>query len=34
MGPKNAKEASTNDDFHKILSEMRKDQTKRVSINP
>lgn len=26
--------ASKNDDFHKILSEMKKDQSRRININP
>ena len=28
------REHSKNDDFHQILSEMKKDRTKRVNINP
>lgn len=26
--------SSKNDDFHKILTEMKKDQSRRISINP
>ena len=30
----NSKESNKSDDFHRILTEMKKDKSRRININP